>query len=453
MSIPAKRAPLTVLAALAVGAAACAANAQEAAENAPAEGAEVRTALHAQSTFITQSALPFRAKFKGDNSLANGGETKETWTVTPAAGLRLWPGSEFYFNPELFQGFGLDSTHGIAGFTNGEAQKGGTHIPKAYVARLLMRQVWGLGGERETVKDDFNQLGGTRDVSRLTLTVGKMSVSDMFDNNSLSHDPRDDFFNWSIWEAGGFDNAANTKGYTWGGALELNQKNWAVRAGYFLEPVVSNSDILDTRYFERGQYLAEIEQRYKLIGQPGTVRLLGWLSRVNASSFAEALTLTAATGTNINDATTAVHKVHTKYGFVAGIEQKLNDDIGVFARLSASDGRYETMSFTDVDHSASLGVVVTGAKWGRPNDKFGIAGAINGISGVHQNWFNAGGLGLLIGDGKLGYAPEQIAEGYYTYSFSEHLSLTLDGQAINNPAYNADRGPVEVLSARLHGHF
>ena len=431
---------------------AAAAAAETADDGASADGVEVKTALHGQSTFITQSALPFRSKYKGDNSLASGGETKETWTVTPAAGVRLWPGSEFYFNPEVFQGFGLDSTHGVAGFPNGEAQKGGSHAPEAYVARLFMRQVWGLGGEREAIKDDFNQLGGTYDVSRLTLTVGKFSASDIFDANSLSHDPRDDFFNWSIWEAGAFDYAANQKGYSWGAALELNQKTWAVRAGYFLEPVVPNSDVLDTAYGKRGQYVAEVEGRYQLMSQPGVVRVTGWVSRANVGSFGDALALAAA-GAEINDATAATRKTRTKYGVVAGIEQMLTGSVGVFARLSTADGRNENMSFTDIDRSASVGVVVTGANWGRPRDKFGIAGVINAISGVHRDWLAAGGLGLLIGDGRLRYSDERIVEGYYTYSINEHLYLTLDGQAIENPAYNADRGPVGVFSARLHGHF
>ena len=176
----------------------------------PADGSETtQTALHAQSTLIYQGNLPFHAPYRGDNSLKSKGETKDTWTVTPAAGVRLWAGSELYFNPELFQGFGLAGTHGAAGFYNGEAQKGGSSIPEASVARIFLRQVWGFGGEQEMVKDDFNQLGGPRDVSRVTLTVGKISVSDLFDDNSYAHDPRTSFFNWSIWEAGAFDFAAN----------------------------------------------------------------------------------------------------------------------------------------------------------------------------------------------------------------------------------------------------
>ena len=411
-----------------------------------------QTALHAQSTLIFQGNAPFRAPYKGDNSLRAKGEIKDTWTVTPAAGVRLWPGSELYFNPEMFQGFGLAGTHGIAGFANGEAQKGGSSIPEASVARLFIRQVFGLGGAQEMVTDDFNQLGGPRDISRVTLTFGKMSVSDLFDDNSYAHDPRTSFMNWSIWEAGGFDYAANQKGYTWGAALDFNQQNWAFRTGYFLVPVFSNAQALETELGKRGQFVTELETRYSFMSQPGKLRLLGWLSRAFAGSYSQALAINAG-GADINDAIVSTRRTRTSFGFVAGAEQAITDDLGAFARVSWGNGASEIMSFTDIDQSVTMGLVLKGTGWGRPKDTVAIAGALNGLSSAHRNWVAAGGLGVAIGDGKLNYSQEAILESFYTINLRDPLSLTLDYQFVANPAYNSDRGPVSLFGVRLHGQF
>ena len=111
------------------------------------------------------------------------------------------------------------------------------------------------------------------------------------------------------------------------------------------------------------------------------------------------------------------------------------------------------MAFTDIDRSLSGGVSVKGTKWGRPDDVVAIAGAINGLSQDHRDFIAAGGLGPLIGDGKLNYRHERVLETYYAYALNKALTFTADYQLIVNPAYNADRGPVSVFSGRLHGEF
>jgi high affinity Mn2+ porin len=126
----------------------------------------------------------------------------------------------------------------------------------------------------------------------------------------------------------------------------------------------------------------------------------------------------------------------------------------VFARAGWADGSVEPWDFTDVDRTLSAGVSLSGKGWGRPNDTAGIAGTVNGISGVHQEFLNAGGLGILIGDDQLpNPRPERIIEAYYSYGFSPSTRLTFDYQFITNPAYNADRGPVSVFAARAHTQF
>jgi len=97
---------------------------------------------------------------------------------------------------------------------------------------------------------------------------------------------------------------------------------------------------------------------------------------------------------------------------------------------------------------------LNGKPWGRPGDTIGIAGAINGISSIHQAFFNAGGIGILIGDGQLPNPElEQVFETYYSYALSPAWRASFDYQFINNPAYNTQRGPVNVFGARLHAQL
>jgi high affinity Mn2+ porin len=111
------------------------------------------------------------------------------------------------------------------------------------------------------------------------------------------------------------------------------------------------------------------------------------------------------------------------------------------------------MAFTDIDNSLSLGASIKGNRWGRPDDTIGLAGVTNGLSRDHRAFLAAGGLGPLIGDGALNYRRESIIEAYYAYSINKYLTFTADYQFVNNPAYNADRGPVSIFSGRLHGDF
>ncbi len=123
-------------------------------------------------------------------------------------------------NPELAGGSGFSSTRGLAGFSNGEIYRVDDPSPKWNMARLYLKQVVGFGGETEEVKDAKNQIAADYDVKRLTAIVGKFSLSDFFDFNLYSHDPRTQFLNWSLMDSGAWDYAADTRGYTLGLYLE-----------------------------------------------------------------------------------------------------------------------------------------------------------------------------------------------------------------------------------------
>jgi high affinity Mn2+ porin len=413
--------------------------------------------LHGQTTFVWQGYPAFRSAFTGPNSLPSGGEGRETWDITLFAGVRLWQGAEFWANPEVDQGFGLDTTHGVAGFTSAEAYKLGFDYPYARVQRYFVRQTIDLGGETQKVDADINQFAGSQTANRLVLTVGKFSVVDIFDTNKYANSPKTDFLNWSLVNAGAFDYAADALGYSYGAAAEWYQGRFTLRGGVFDLSVTPTGGISPSGGYLDGtfgqfQLVGEIEERHELWGEPGKLKITGFLSRGNAGEFADAIALAQATGmpADIN----AVRRYDSRPGVSMNLEQQVNETVGVFARAGWADGNVEPWDFADIDRTASAGVSLNGKTWGRPDDTVGIAGVVNGVSNIHEEFLNLGGLGILVGDGALPHPGlEQIIETYYSYALTAATKVSLDYQFIANPAYNTDRGPVSVFAGRFHTQF
>jgi high affinity Mn2+ porin len=409
--------------------------------------------IHGQTTFIFQGYPPFNSPYEGANSLPGAGQSRETWTTSAFLGVRLWQGAELYYNPELLQGFGLADTVGAAGFPNGEAQKSSFPFPRYNTSRLFLRQEVGLGGSAETVPGEYGQLSGTKDVSRVSVQVGKFSVHDLFDTNDYAEDARVDFLNWSIWAAGAFDYPADRLGLTWGLTAEFNQERWAARVGYFLVGNEPNANVFDMNLLSRGGYVGELELRYEPYGKKGIARFGSWLTSTFAGSYNDATALAVAMGVPASNTIAQTRQGRTKYGFYLNLQQEITDDLGAFGRFSWNDGRSEISAFTDIDRSLSLGLQLKGAGWGRAEDRIGLAGAWNTISTDHSRFVGAGGLGVLIGDGRLSYAAENVVEAFYAFQMTKGLTATADYQLLVNPAYNADRGPVHVFSGRLSARF
>lgn len=407
-----------------------------------------RWELHGQTTYLGQGYPSFRAPYSGANSLGPTAQYQASWSNSLFLNARLWDGGEVYYNPELLQGFGLSDTVGVAGFPSGEAQKSDFPYPHYNTSRLFVRQTFGFGGEQEELPSGPTQLAGKADISRLTLQIGKFAVTDVFDGNAYAKDARKDFMNWSLWAPGAFDYSADKLGLSYGVTAELNQKQWALRGGYFLMDAESNTNSFDTRLLQRGEYVLELETRYSLLGQPGKIRTLGWLNSAYMGNYRDTLNNPAF---NLDIAQTRAGRI--KYGYAVNLEQAVSDDVGLFGRWSWNDGKTEIMAFTDIDASLSLGASIKGTRWGRPDDVIGLGGAINALSRDHRDFIAAGGLGVLIGDGQLNYRRERVLEAYYAYALDKRFTLTADYQFIANPAYNADRGPVHVFSGRLHGEF
>jgi len=408
-------------------------------------------AIHGQATLTDQGNFAFRSPYAGPNSLPGIAEGRETFDATLFIGERLWSGGEIWVNPEIDQGFGLQNTLGVAGFPSGEAYKVGRVNPYLRLQRLFLRQTFDLSGPTSKIVPDLNQLGGTQTANRVVVTVGRFAVTDVFDANTYAHDPKNDFLNWTMIDAGTFDYAADAWGYTVGAAAEWYQGPWAWRAGVFDLSNVPNSEKLDT-HFGQFQLVAEAERRYSLAGKGGAIKLTGFLSRGRMGLFADAIALGQETGETPNVA--LVRQYRSRPGVSLDLQQDLGAGFGLFARAGWAGGNVEPYEFTDVDRTVSGGVSTSGKRWGRPDDALAIGAVVNGISKIHQAYFSDGGLGILIGDGRLPHpGTENILETYYDLALTHVLRLTLDYQFVDNPAYNTDRGPASILAARLHAQF
>lgn len=421
--------------------------------------------FHVQNTDILQGYPPFSAKYSGPNSLPTFGEGRETLSLDLMAGVRLWRGAAAYIDGLTWQGFGINNVLGIEGFPSGEAYRIGTSVPNGTIARLFIRQTIGLGGPQEETDNDQFSLAGRQDISRLTFTLGRFAATDIFDTNTYAGDSRGQFMNWALVTDEAWDYPADVIGYDTGLAVELNQPKWTLRYGFFQVPSRQNSfseedQFLtwphnssghDAPFFRGWAMVTEFERRYSINSHPGAIRFLAYQNRAFMFSYAGANSILKAQGPGADVSPASAYRI--KYGFGLNWEQEIAKNIGIFSRLGWNDGEEEAWMFTDVDHTASLGLSVKGEAWHRPGDTVGLAGIANGITRVEQEFLQLGGLGILAGDGNLNYGWEKIMETYYDAAVWNTVHLAADYQFIDDPAFNSARGPVSVFGLRLHWQF
>jgi hypothetical protein len=407
---------------------------------------------HVQSTYIWQRKPAFSSPYEGPHSLVGGREKSYSLTATAAFGARIGA-TEFYLDPELAEGVPLSGLQGLAAFTNGEMARTSGADPSVYIARLFVRQVIGLGSGdeagRETVESSANQLASRYDKRRLVLSAGTLSVLDLFDANTLAHDPRMQFMNWALMTHAAFDYPADSRGYTRGAAVEYLDHGWAIRAGRFAQPREPNGLALDDRLLRHWGDVLEASVDYGRAGRSGTVRLLGFRNRATMASYDDALALAAREDTEPQLAPVRSGD-KTKSGIGASVEHHFGEGAGLFARAMWADGKTETYAFTEADRSVSAGAVLGGAAWGRPQDSIAVAAAESALSPSHRQILRDGGQTFFLGDGRLDYRMEGMLEAWYSLALAPGVWLSVDVQRIANPGYNADRGPASFIAARLH---
>ena len=408
--------------------------------------------LYFQATSIGDSHGTFHAPYTGPLSLQDNAEHDVSLTSTLFFTALLGANTQLIFNPEIAGGKGFSGVNGIGDPPNGEIPRVASATPKPYLARLLVSHDFGFGAERERVESDANQLAGERPMTRYSIYAGRFTVTDYFDNNAYTHDPREQFMAWGVMYNGAWDYPADTRGYTWGLVQELHTPHWAFRYGIVAEPRVANGSQLDRRLFRDHGQTFEAERRYSLSDHAGTVRVLGFANRADAGTYSTALRQGSETGT-LPDVVATRRPGTLKYGFGVNSEQELTHDVGVFMRLGWNDGKTESFAFTAIDRLASGGISVKGTRWKRKKDVAATSFTAGGISGVHALYLARGGLDFLIGDGRLNYAPEYVWESYYSARVLPGLYATFDLQHDTNLAFNHDRGPLWIPSLRLHMEF
>jgi len=417
----------------------------------PLERAE-RWDLFYQATSVSQYHGTFNSPYEGPLSFQDYPEVDTSLTTTLFFALRLSPNTQFHFDPEIAGGKGMSNVDGIANAPNGEMPRVTVATPKPYIARLYLSHDFGFGWEKERFEADEDQLAGERPMKRYTITVGRFSVEDFFDDNAYSHDPRSQFLGWGVMYNGAWDYPADTHGYTWGIVQEFHTRSWSFRLADVAEPKIANGENFDRRLLRDRGDVFQGERRYSLRQHPGAVRLLVYVNHTHSGSYGNAVNLAAETGTT-PDINNVLRYGTRKYGAGLNMEQEISSDVGVFARLGWNDGKTEDFAFTSIDRLSCEGVQVKGTRWRRKEDTAATTFTASGISRVHALYLERGGLDFLIGDGRLNYAPEYVWESYYDARLFGGFYATFDLQHVADPAYNRDRGPVWIEGLRLHMEF
>jgi len=404
-----------------------------------------------QANFIRQEHPSFYAKYSGPNSLSPDPEHATSRVLTLYTGFQITKNLEILADVESAGGDGLSHALGIAGFTNLDVVRNPTLSEDPYVARVMLHYTLPLGDATAAATRNPLSLSSTLPVRRLELRLGKMSTVDLFDLNSVGSDSHLQFTNWAIVNNGAYDYAADTRGYTYGLTAEYYDGAWAARFGEMLMPTIANGIQLDWNIARARGENYEVEYHASLVPKrAGVVRALAFVNHANMGSYREAIDAYLSGKDPVPDVTLYRKQGKVKYGFGLNAEQELPWSLRAFGRLGWNEGANESFAYTEIDRTAEAGCDLGGRLWRRRADKAGAAFVVNGISGDHRRYLALGGLGFILGDGALNYGLEKILETYYTAHIWRGISFAVDYQYVANPAYNRDRGPVPVLSFRLH---
>ena len=407
--------------------------------------------LGAQVNVITQYLAPFRSRYEGPNSLQPTGDTITSPAYGVYVGAHVGGGLDAYLDIEMIRGEGVSRVVGLGGPTNGDViRQGSADLGDGpYVARIFVRYVRGFGAATETLTRGADQLPSAVAARRIEVTLGKFGVSDVFDVNRYANSTRLQFMNWSLFQNTAWDYAADTRGYSNGIAIAYIAPTWGLRVGSFQMPTRANGNVFDDDL--RTAHGDEVELTLSFPATRTIVRTLAYLNHAQMGNYRVAIARGAATNTT-PDIVGDDQRGRTKYGIGVNIEQPIADDgdTGAFLRAGWSDGRNESFAFTEVDRHVSVGLQLSGTRWGRAADRVGMAVVDHGLSDDHRDYLAAGGAGFLLGDGRLAYGDEQIFEAYYRAQLGPYVEVGPDIQLIRNPGYNSDRGPAAVFSLRLN---
>lgn len=412
------------------------------------EQPDKKFSVHFQTTVIPQYHFKFTSPYLGANSLVPDEGVKTSLTSTVFLNYHPLKNTYIIFNPEAAGGKGLSKTLGIAGFPNGEIYRVGNPAPQPYIARLYFEQRFPLSKRKSLRALEPDSVKRVVPVKYISILAGRFSITDFFDGSEISHDPRLQYLNWSLMASGAWDYPANVRGYTMGAVTQFFLNDWKIRAALTGVPIEANGKELQFKWGNALGTAIEVEKD-NLFKKNETnftnIRAGVFYNKARMGNYELSLKNAPASPDIIS---TRVYGRNKKG--IYGIIDNHFGSILHFMRTSYNDGKNETWAFTEIDRSVATGVSFMGNLWRRSSDMFGIAAVINGLSAGHKNYLTAGGYGFLIGDGKLNYGNENTIEAYYSLNVLKGLFVSPDWQLIIHPAYNKDRGPVNVAALRLH---
>src|SRR5712664_650853 len=410
--------------------------------------------LSGQANFISQWHPAFHSPYQGKNSLTPEAQDASSRVLTLYTGLRVNNSAELLCDVQETGGHGIGEALGLAGFTNLDVVRNPTLSKAPYIARLMWHQIIPLSSEdAPTVRTPLS-LFSRLPVRRLEIRFGKLGLADFFDFNTYGTDSNFQFLNWTVDNSGAYDYAADTRGFTYAAMFEYHDRRWAARFAEGLMPKVANGIHLDADLSRAHSENMELEiHRAVIPKREGILRLLAYVNHANMGSYRQAIDNFRAGMTPPPNITAHPLQTTIKYGFVANFEQPFNDWLGIFGRWGWNEGRHESYAYTEVDETVLFGLGASGVRWGRRFDRAGLAFVSNGISRDHQQYLALGGLGFILGDGRLNYGRENIVETYYALHAWRGAYPSFGFQYVDHPGYNRDRGPVLVPTLRLHLEF
>lgn len=422
-----------------------------------------------QANVIFQAHAPFHAPYSSTYSLLNRGEYKTSLLTTLYLGYQLNPNPRFAIDAildvEVSGGRGISEALGLAGFTNLDVVRNPTLGSMPYLARYQLHQVIGLSEKLTDASRTPFSLATKLPVRRLDLHIGRMSLPDFMDINSVGTDSHLQFMNWTADNNGAWDYAANTRGYTDAAVAEYVDHSFIARYAVGFMPTIANGVELDYNLGRASGQNVELELRKGLgafvptfAHRNAAVRLLGFVNHANMGDYRTQNQLFLSQRV-IDPSLTApditAHSLQStvKYGVGLSFEQELSDTVRTYGRFGWNEGQHESFAYTEVDQTFAAGADYSFKNHHRPFDKVGLTLISNAIKRDHQHYLALGGFGFLLGDGRLNYAREDIVEAYYNLHTWKGVYYALDAQYITHPGYNKDRGPVLVESLRVHVDF
>ncbi len=278
---------------------------------------------------------------------------------------------------------------------------------------------------------------------RFRFRFGKIDITTEVDQNAYANDENAQFMSPAF-----VNNAAvEWASYSFGMVASYETDRWALTLGY--EDADSGWDNL----FDYPFLVAQLAVSTNFRGRPGNYRFYVWYQGEKHLEWDD-LKDYLARGTEPENEDPA-------WGFGVSFDQEIAEGVGLFFRYGWRGDDlvgYWNGELTNLDFSygfyqtASLGLTLSGALWGREEDELGLGVAWFAVSDDYEDYWEAEGIYVrrLLSDRHMHRheaRDEWHIELYYRFQAGKHLSLTPDFQYTWNPAGLKDDG-FWILSLR-----